>query len=165
MKCGNLEMNYNHNKIWITIIYKIKHLSIRDNFSIQVSFFAQVYIHKTPRSLTFLISIFLGQMCSWYIMTPSKVFLWGTSHHKWHIFSSNGLFWWWVMKDLNLQLLQWVKILKINFGLVEKYWLWCILEIMDEILDTTNGWWQVLKTMWMKAKHLCHNKMVKHYCI
>lgn len=89
-------------------------------------------------------------MCSWHIMTPSKAFLWDKSHHlrhifvvtcvimhhtfylddfilflnnhNWHIFSSNGLFWWWVMKDLDLQLLQWVKILKISFGLVEKYW-------------------------------------------
>lgn len=89
-------------------------------------------------------------MCSWHIMTTSKAFLWDKSHHlrhifvvtcvimhhtfylddfilflnnhNWHIFSSNGLFWWWVMKDLDLQLLQWVKILKISFGLVEKYW-------------------------------------------
>jgi hypothetical protein len=87
------------------------------------------------------------------------------NNHNWHIFSSNGLFWWWVMKDLDLQLLQWVKILKNNFGLVEKYWLWFILEIMDEIFDTTNGWWQVLKTMWMKAKNLCHDQIVKRYCI
>lgn len=86
-------------------------------------------------------------MCSWHIMTTSKAFLWDKSHHlrhifvvtcvimhhtfylddfilflnnhNRHIFSSNGLFWWWVMKDLDLRLLQWVKILKISFGLVE----------------------------------------------
>ncbi len=71
-------------------------------------------------------------------------FILSLNNHNWHIFSSNGLFWWWVMKDLDLQLLQWVKTLKISFGLVEKYCFWCILEIFS-----SNGlfWWWVMKDL------------------